>query len=238
MAQSNAAYVRSMRKAQARPERLLAKRLRPVLVALCKALAKNAGLDVSEYRAKIAKTIEQYSMDVGVKVSEIEAAQVPQRSAQLPMGWRKRFMMWAKNHAMTSAAYITSTTVDTVREALAKQIADNEVSAQDLAARVVAVGASPARAMMIARTEIATASNYSSAIVADEFGLAFDSVWLSAADERTRPDHVAANGKKADRFGFFEIGGFQMKHPCDSDHGAPAAQIVNCRCAVRRIYKL
>lgn len=93
------------------------------------------------------------------------------------------------------------------------------------------------RAENVARTEALTAMNEASdeslRQVVDE-GLVDRSgikkVWQTAGDERTRPDHVAANGQEVDFEQPFIVGGYAMMHPGDSSLGAPAGQIINCRC--------
>lgn len=239
MFRSNAAYARAIRNAQRPYEKRLAGQIKPVLRQLARALINNPTMSVIGYRDTIASLITRQALKAGAGVASIEAAQVPVRKVTpVPYGWRQKFIDWARKHALNAAMFITSHTVQVVRDELVSGAENKDLSATDLAARIVNLVGSPSRAMLIARTEIATAANYSSEIVAQEMGVAYDKIWLSAADERTRPTHRAANGQKADPFGQFSIGGFIMAHPCDSSHGAPASEVVNCRCTTRRIYKI
>lgn len=60
-----------------------------------------------------------------------------------------------------------------------------------------------------------------------------DSVWDAANDADTRDSHSAMDGQHPDETGLFTTGaGFKLKFPGDRSHGAPAQEIVNCRCRV------
>lgn len=57
-----------------------------------------------------------------------------------------------------------------------------------------------------------------------------EKVWDSTGDARTRPTHAAADGQKIGNDGAFEVGGYQMRYPGDTSLGAPAGEVVHCRC--------
>lgn len=57
-------------------------------------------------------------------------------------------------------------------------------------------------------------------------------IWDATGDSRTRPDHVAADGQEVGLNEPFRVGGASMMHP--GDFGAPASQVINCRCVVRQ----
>ena len=54
--------------------------------------------------------------------------------------------------------------------------------------------------------------------------------WDSAGDGKVRPTHAAANGQTVQYGDPFIVGGFSMLHPLDSSLGAPAEEVINCRC--------
>ena len=89
-------------------------------------------------------------------------------------------------------------------------------------------GMSGARAGMIARTEVHSASNYGSTEAARETGLRLQKEWIAAEDERTRQDHVDANGQIVDQNEPFLVGGESLMYP--GDPAGSAAQVIQCRC--------
>ena len=54
--------------------------------------------------------------------------------------------------------------------------------------------------------------------------------WQDTGDGRTRPDHAAADGQTVPIDQPFIVGGYQMMRPGDSSMGAPASQVIRCRC--------
>src|SRR6266487_857929 len=88
----------------------------------------------------------------------------------------------------------------------------------------------PKRSEVIARTEVIAASNYGSQEAAKSSGLTLKKVWLSTSDSRTRPDHAEADGQEVDMDEPFKVGGSQLMYPGDSSLGAPADEVIQCRC--------
>lgn len=86
------------------------------------------------------------------------------------------------------------------------------------------------RAIRIARTELIGASNKGSILGVDSAGVPMLKEWISTRDSRTRDDHSFLDGDREEMNGKFNVGGYLMDHPGDSN--APAEQIVNCRCTV------
>ena len=86
------------------------------------------------------------------------------------------------------------------------------------------------RAARIARTESHTAANAASVQAVESTGLELSKEWIAAGGERTRADHAAANGQVRARNDAFDVGGAKLMYPGDPD--GPAAQIINCRCAI------
>ncbi len=84
------------------------------------------------------------------------------------------------------------------------------------------------RAEMIARTETHGAANAGAFGAAKETGLDLRKEWLAAEDDRTRPDHAAADGQIVGMDESFDVGGSSLAYP--GDPSAPADQIINCRC--------
>lgn len=108
---------------------------------------------------------------------------------------------------------------DKAKEALAKAKADlGEIS--------------KAREVRITRTAGHSAAYQSHRDAAKEAGLEIVSrKWLTAKDDRVRPDHVAASGQEQQGTVPFIVGGERLQFPGDPN-GSPK-QIINCRCAER-----
>lgn len=90
------------------------------------------------------------------------------------------------------------------------------------------------RAERIARTELHTARSAAMDKAAGwlaDTGATVRKVWISAADERVRPEHVAANGQTVGYDEPFIVGGEQLWYPGDREHGSPG-NTIQCRCVV------
>lgn len=85
------------------------------------------------------------------------------------------------------------------------------------------------RRELIARTETIRASNAGSNALYRDWGVQMKE-WLATNDERTRPDHAAANGQRVAVDARFDVGGEMLAHPGDPN-GSPE-NTINCRCTV------
>jgi uncharacterized protein with gpF-like domain len=56
--------------------------------------------------------------------------------------------------------------------------------------------------------------------------------WLATQDDRVRDSHQTASGQRKPIDEPFEVGGHKMMYPCDGSLGAPADEIVDCRCTI------
>ena len=90
----------------------------------------------------------------------------------------------------------------------------------------------PNRSKVIARTEVIASSNWSAMEAAKSSGLTLNKVWLSTGDARTRPDHVEADGQEVPMDEPFIVGGAKLMQPGDTSLGAPADEVIQCRCTV------
>jgi len=57
--------------------------------------------------------------------------------------------------------------------------------------------------------------------------------WDAASDGDTRETHAAADGQERQKGQPFDVGGYLMAHPGDRSMGAPAEEVINCRCQAR-----
>ena len=85
-------------------------------------------------------------------------------------------------------------------------------------------------AKRIVRTESVNAANYATNQSAtDVFGKEnLQKEWIATFDNRTRIDHIEANGQVVDMDKNFLVGGEELSYPGDSR--GSAANVINCRC--------
>ena len=88
------------------------------------------------------------------------------------------------------------------------------------------------RASTIARTEGLALSQWAQDEVAEQIGIPLEKEWLARRDGVTRDTHLIADGQRVNKVANFKVGGYNMRYPADSSQGAPAGEIVNCRCTV------
>ena len=88
------------------------------------------------------------------------------------------------------------------------------------------------RAETVARTEVINASNAASDFAAQSTGVVSEKEWIATRDDRVRDTHAGADGQKVGAEEPFSVGGARLLWPGDTSLGAPAGEVVNCRCAV------
>lgn len=96
------------------------------------------------------------------------------------------------------------------------------------------------RVATIAATETQNVSEQTKLIEAAAVAGAFAAVaetpnlmkrWVSVLDERTRPEHVEADGQEVIANDPFLVGSDKLMTPGDSSLGAALSNIINCRCS-------
>ena len=132
-----------------------------------------------------------------------------------------RTAFWAGRVNQTTGKLVT----DAVRRA-------NEIgeSIPQLAARLEKVRTynRAARAVTIARTEMVSAQNEGH-LASFEQAEIETKEWLTAHDERVRPDHADADGQVRKLREDFDVGGEKLAAP---GQGGSAGNVINCRCVV------
>ncbi|MGG3737205.1 phage portal protein [Aeribacillus pallidus] len=86
----------------------------------------------------------------------------------------------------------------------------------------------PNRSMVIARTEVISASNAGSRFAAKQTGLNLEKEWVATADKRTRKSHNKADGQRRPLDEPYEVGGHSLMFP--GDPNGPAEEVIQCRC--------
>lgn len=97
---------------------------------------------------------------------------------------------------------------------------------------------SPARAEMLARTDLIGLSNGAGQIAVQQLNEASEKAgqpkviktktWLSAGDGRVRPTHEEANGQTVPIDQPYSVGGFSLMYP--GDPSGPSDEVIRCRC--------
>lgn len=90
------------------------------------------------------------------------------------------------------------------------------------------------RARLIARTETVTATNQAGWFAAAKTGLLMVKEWLSASDNRVRPDHANVSGAKIGFKDYFTVGTDKLLIPGakfqENGLQSSAKEVCNCRC--------
>ena len=124
---------------------------------------------------------------------------------------------------------VDETTRKSIKDALVKA-GEQRLGTKETARLIKkASGFSTARALTIARTETTAAAEAGSYIVAQSWNMPMTSTWVCMF-KNSRVSHINAHGQVVKLGDNFDIGGFKMKSPGDNLQGAPAAEIVNCKC--------
>ncbi len=108
---------------------------------------------------------------------------------------------------------------------------ENDLSASEIADAIqegLSEDIGDRRAMTIARTEVHGASQDSQFEVAQSTGLNLVKRWVAVEDQRTRPDHVDADGQVQNMEDPFEVGDDELMYA--GDPLGSAEQVINCRC--------
>ncbi len=140
--------------------------------------------------------------------------------------------LFIANNVGTLVSGINETTRKKILQAIANGY-DEGLSVQEtsnlLRNTIVAFGLS--RALTIARTEVHRTASFANEMVASSMNLSGTiKEWVSVNDERTRLNHVIADGQKVNLENDFEVGGDLLQYPADPT-GSPQ-ETINCRCVV------
>lgn len=136
----------------------------------------------------------------------------------------------AEEHVPLVVGEISQTTKRQLMELISEAVSEG-LSIPDAAERIDTLQLEeiiPNRSTVIARTEVISSSNYGGQQAARATGLRLRKRWLSTADERTRPEHVEANGQVRDLDENYLVGGESLAYPGDPN-GSPA-NVIQCRC--------
>ena len=138
---------------------------------------------------------------------------------------------WIKEYGAQKITQISDTTREDISTIVQQGIQEGESeSGMAKLIRAAARTKSASRAQTIARTETHAASQASSQASAEATGIQMERVWVSVEGPRTRATHDAADGQRVGMNEPFVVGGAELRYP--GDPNGPAAEVINCRCAV------
>lgn len=138
---------------------------------------------------------------------------------------------WIKTYAPRRITEVTHTTENDIRRIVANARVEG-LSERDTAKliRHAAPIKSASRAQTIARTEAHGSSQGISLDVANKTDIPMVKVWLTNISDRTRDQHIDADGQKRPLNQPFDVDGEAMEYP--GDPAGSAENVINCRCVI------
>jgi len=157
----------------------------------------------------------------------------------------KEILLFLSNEGGAKIVSVHSTLIESVIEGIKLQLGVNATVIDIQRAIYNIVSKSQTfykwQALRIARTETTTSSNFAAIHTAQQSDLVLDKTWISATDNRVRPDHLSVNGKTVSFDDYFMMeSGVRMKFPgaMYNDLGAvPPNEVINCRCTIAFVPK-
>lgn len=219
----------------------------PVIADLNTTLQNTVEAHSSKLTSELTKLYQDIGYDIGGKVMDalVQGTQEDEKASGVFVEQKalpsvsmvsEAIVRRLLTFAGTKVKEIDSVTLKLLRAALADGVAEGE-SIPQLAKRIDDLYLDeiiPNRSTTIASTEVVSASNFASHEAASQFsgqyGIQLKKQWLATEDDRTRPTHADADGQEVDLDEPFDVGGAQLMYPGDFSLGAPASEIIRCRC--------
>lgn len=147
------------------------------------------------------------------------------------------YNQYATTQILEMSKLKADTTFKQIQNKIIDQLQNGSISETDIAKEILKIKKlTPARALMIARTEVHNTATFAQHEVVREFesqlGETMYKKWLPTFDKRTRKDHAAmARHPAIPITQLFNVGASQMDRPGDPRGGAN--QVINCRCVLK-----
>lgn len=150
---------------------------------------------------------------------------------------KDRTRSYLRNHSGETITAMGDTTLDYVRNTvrrLTTTVLDMNLSASEGVTMLRDMlqsewhRAARFRVERIVRTEVNRASNFGSLEGMQSLNIPMRKVWLSAFTEKSRPEHMDADGQKVNLNDPFEVGGEFLQYP--GDPKGSASNTINCLC--------
>jgi len=205
--------------------------------------------------APIIAVLKPLYLDAGVHYGSLVYSQLPkapgksrkffqgdiETKRRAPIGFNQQMIdlinAYFEGDILNTSEGITDTTRDVIRVVM--QVANEEGrDLQWIEDQLVkeSYDLTRNRSRLIARTETVTATNRAAFFAAAKTGLKMQKEWLSAGDNRVRPDHAQVSGSRIDMLDYFNVGGVYMLIPGakmqQNGLETPAKEVCNCRCVV------
>lgn len=191
---------------------------------------------------------QEWALGTIMVVGEINYAMIPVEIPFDPTGVFGKYdfiddnlLEWIADHARNSAIEIVGTSADRVRKLIHDTIQDGPYSidkVQDALQKDYSF--SDSRARSIARTEILTSQTtgqFASDMKFADVGLLLGKYWQDSNDDRVRHSHKEAHNQVKEFYEPFYVGGEYLMYPRDSEMGASAKNVIQCRCTYRLLWR-
>ena len=144
---------------------------------------------------------------------------------------------YVKNKQIKWAKEVNQATEEKIKKILTDSF-EKGLGSYEVAERIrKSSGFSYKRSEAIARTEIMSACNYTDYIANLNNPYAIGLEWSATMDDRARLTHTRANKQKRKKGEPFIVGGHKILFPGDSSLGAPAREVINCRCTTYSVFE-
>lgn len=187
-------------------------------------------------RRLAAELTEQYERVIphfgAAALKQIKSRRVERKAADSI--FQSLMAEWVGREALRKARLIAATDADDVRDAIRAGLDEGD-GTEAIGRRIRKVSRlTPHRAATVARTETHAAATFGSIEsvrqAERELGVRMLKEWLATRDDRTRPEHLEADGQQVGMDEKFQVGGEYMDRPGDPS-ASPGNQI-NCRCSI------
>lgn len=139
---------------------------------------------------------------------------------------------WVKDHLGITLVLLHGATKSKIGKIIL-EMTESGATNKEIATEILATSTAitPARAMMISRTETHSVAIKATDTAMESTGLNYTKVWQAAMDLRTREDHALADEQEIESDAMYYVGGEYLEYPGDPN-GSPW-NIINCRCVER-----
>ena len=189
------------------------------------------------HRARVKGVIEDHYRRTipvfgGMALNQVKSRRIERKSAQSI--YESLIVNWIQRESLRKATMIADTDRDDVLGAIENGLGEG-LGTAEIARNIRRVSSlTPFRAATVARTETHAAATFGSIEsvrqAERDLGVVMVKEWLATRDNRTRPEHLAADGQKVGMDEKFTVGGESMDRPGDSS--ASADMNINCRCSI------